>query len=85
MLNKAVYDDPRIEGLKWGPLSKKLAMSIWPNGRYAGHHVGQAIESSAEPELIKGYRKEVPLKEALANYQRVLQDGEDQARERLGL
>lgn len=80
-MTKAVYTDPRIEKVKYGPMSKRIAEGMWPVAKYPGDHV--ANQAPASTELERAMRKEITIKEALANMDKYLQDQEDQARERI--
>ncbi len=82
-MTKAVYDDPRIEKVKYGPMSKRVATGMWPIAAYPGDHVAQ--QTPAATELDRAMRKEITIKEALANMDKYLQEQEDQARERIGM
>ena len=84
-MNSTTYDDPGLADTKWGEVSKRLAFDTWPRGRYPQSHVNDAGEGLALEELVRYLRQEVPLEEALSNMDAVLQDNEDQARERLGI
>lgn len=80
-MTKAVYTDPRIEKVKYGPMSKRIAEGMWPVAKYPGDHV--ANQAPASTELERAMRKEITIKEALANMDTYLQDQENQARERI--
>jgi hypothetical protein len=80
-MTKAVYEDPRIEKVKYGLLSKRVAEGMWPIAKYTGDHV--ANQGPAGTELERAMRKEITIPEALANMDAYLQDQEDQARERI--
>jgi len=80
-MTKAVYTDPRIEKVKYGLMSKRIAEGMWPVAKYPGDHV--ANQGPAATELERAMRKEISIKEALANMDKYLQDQEDQARERI--
>jgi ABC-type glycerol-3-phosphate transport system substrate-binding protein len=80
---KAVYEDPRIEEVKYGLMSKRVATGMWPVARYPQDHVAQ--QGPAATELDRAMRQEITIQEALANMDAYLQEQEDQARERLGM
>ena len=80
-MSKAVYEDPRIEDVKYGPVSKRVATEMWPIAKYPGDHV--ANQGPAATELERAMRKEISIKEALANMDAYLQEQEDQARQRI--
>lgn len=80
-MSKAVYEDPRIEDVKYGPISKRVATEMWPIAKFPGDHV--ANQGPAGTELERAMRKEISIKEALANMDAYLQDQEDQARQRI--
>ncbi|HXF60336.1 MAG TPA: substrate-binding domain-containing protein [Caldilineaceae bacterium] len=82
-MTKAVYEDPRIEDVKYGPMSKRVATGVWPIARYPGDHVAQ--QGPAATELDRAMRQEISIQEALANMDAYLQEQEDQARERIGM
>jgi hypothetical protein len=82
-MTKAVYEDPRIEEVKYGPMSKRVATGMWPIARYTGDHVAQ--QAPAATELDRAMRQEISIPEALANMDAYLQDQENQARERIGM
>lgn len=82
-MTKAVYQDPRIETVKYGLMSKRIAEGMWPLARYPQDHV--ANQGPAGTELDRAMRNEISIKEALANMDAYLQEQEDQARERIGL
>jgi hypothetical protein len=82
-MTKAVYADPRIEQVKYGLMSKRLAEGMWPLARYSRDHV--ANHGPAATELDRAMRQEIGIKEALANMDAYLQEQEDQARERIGI
>ena len=82
-MTKGVYTDPRIEQVKYGLLSKRVAEGVWPVAQYTQDHV--ANHGPAATELERALRQEIPIQEALANMDAYLQDQEDQARERIGL
>jgi ABC-type glycerol-3-phosphate transport system substrate-binding protein len=80
-MTKAVYQDPRIEQVKYGLVSKRVAEGMWPIAKYPGDHV--ANQGPAATELDRAMRKEITITEALANMDAYLQEQEDQARERI--
>lgn len=80
---KTPYEDPRINDTPFGPLSKKLAESIWPRAQWPRDHV--ANQAPAGVELDRALRGEITAKEALTNADAYLNDQEQQARERLGM
>jgi hypothetical protein len=82
-MTKAVYEDPRIQDVKYGEMSKRVATEMWPIARYPGDHVAQ--QGPAGTELDRAMRNEISIAEALANMDAYLQEQEDQARERIGL
>lgn len=80
-MTKAVYEDPRIEDVKYGLMSKRIAEGVWPIAKYPGDHV--ANQGPAATELERAFRQEISIPEALANMDAYLQEQEDQARERI--
>jgi ABC-type glycerol-3-phosphate transport system substrate-binding protein len=78
---KAVYEDPRIEEVEFGPMSKRIAQAVWPIGRYPQDLV--ADQGPAFGELERAMRGEISIRDALLNMDTYLQRQEDQARERL--
>ncbi|MGQ9684229.1 MAG: extracellular solute-binding protein [Anaerolineae bacterium] len=82
-MTKAVYDDPRIEQVKFGKVSKRIAQGMWPYARYNQDRVADL--GPAATELDRAMRKEISIKEALANMDTYCQEQEDATRERLGL
>jgi ABC-type glycerol-3-phosphate transport system substrate-binding protein len=80
-MTKGVYTDPRIEEVKYGPVSKRVAEGMWPIARFTGDHV--ANHAPARTELDRAMRKEISITEALAAMDAYLQEQEDQARERI--
>lgn len=79
-MTKAVYEDPRIEDVAFGLMSKRVAEGMWPVARFAQDRVAQ--HGPAGDELDRAMRQEISIPEALANIDAYLQDQEDQARER---
>lgn len=79
--SKDVYADPRINDVKYGLISKRVAEAMWPVARYPQDHVAQ--QGPAGVELDRAMRQEISITEALANMDAYLQEQEDQARERL--
>jgi ABC-type glycerol-3-phosphate transport system substrate-binding protein len=82
-MTKAVYEDPRIEDVKYGPMSKRVAEGMWPVARYTQDRV--ANHDPAATELDRAMRQEISINEALALMDEFLQGQEDEARERIGL
>jgi len=82
-MTKAVYEDPRIEDVKYGQISKRVAEGMWPIARYTQDRV--ANHGPASTELDRAMRQEISIQEALANMDEYLQGQEDEARERIGL
>jgi len=82
-MTKAVYEDPRIEDVKYGLMSKRVATGMWPIARYPQDHVAQ--HGPASTELDRAMRQEISIEEALVNMDTYLQEQEDQARERIGI
>ena len=80
-MTKTVYEDPRIETVKYGLMSKRVAEGMWPIARFSGDHV--ANHGPASTEFERALRQEISITEALANMDAYLQDQEDQARERI--
>jgi ABC-type glycerol-3-phosphate transport system substrate-binding protein len=80
-MTKAVYEDPRIEQVKYGLMSKRIAEGMWPLAKYTGDHV--ANQGPASTEFERAMRQEITIPEALANMDAYLQEQEDQARERI--
>jgi len=81
--SKEVYEDPGLGDVKYGEMSKAVAEAVWPVARYPQDHV--AAHEPASQEFDRAMRKEITIKEALANMDTYLQDQENQARERLGM
>jgi ABC-type glycerol-3-phosphate transport system substrate-binding protein len=79
--SKEAYNDPRINDVKYGQMSKRIAEGVWPVARYPQDHVAQ--QGPASTEFDRAMRKEISIPEALANMDAYLQEQEDQARERL--
>ncbi len=79
--SKDVYNDPRINDVKFGLMSKRVAEGMWPVARFPQDHVAQ--QTPANDELDRAMRNEISIAEALANMDAYLQEQEDQARERL--
>jgi ABC-type glycerol-3-phosphate transport system substrate-binding protein len=82
-MTKTVYADPRIETVKYGLMSKRVAEGMWPVARYTQDHV--ANQGPAATELERAMRKEISIEEALNNMDSYLQEQEDSARERIGI
>ncbi len=82
-MTKTVYEDPRINDVKYGLLSKRVAEGMWPFAQYTQDHV--ANHAPASTELDRAMRKEISIPEALANMDAYLQEQEDSARERIGI
>ena len=82
-MTKAVYEDPRIEKVKYGLMSKRVATGMWPVARYPQDHV--ANHGPAATEFERAMRQEITIKEAFANMDAYLNEQEAQARERIGL
>lgn len=82
-MTKAVYEDPRIEQVKYGLMSKRVAEGMWPIARYTQDRV--ANHGPASTELDRAMRQEISIREALANMDNYLQEQEDEARERIGI
>jgi ABC-type glycerol-3-phosphate transport system substrate-binding protein len=80
--NKDLYANPQIDETKYGPISKRIAEGVWPKARYPQDHV--ANQAPALTELDRAMRKEISIKEALANADKYLNGQEKQARERIG-
>jgi len=78
---KAVYTDPRINQMKYGPISKRVAEGMWPVAKYTQDHV--ANHAPASTELDRAMRNEISIRQALLNMDKYLQEQEDQARERI--
>ena len=83
LLSKALYSDPRVQSTKYGPVSKRMAEAVWPRAKFPRDHV--ANQTPAGQELDRALRKEISVKEALANIDTYLNEQETQARQRLGL
>ena len=81
-LSTALYDDPRIEQTKYGPVSKRIAEGTWPRARFPRDHVANRLRPGVE--IDRGLRKDISIQEALANADAYLNDQEEQARERIG-
>ena len=81
VMSKAVYDDPRINQTKYGKISKRIAEGTWPRARFPRDRV--ANQAPAQEELWRALRKQISVKEALANADTYLNDQEAQAIERL--
>ncbi len=82
LMSPMVYADPRIEETKFGVVSKKCALGVWPVARYAGHHVANPAPAAREVE--RALTNEIGVEEALANIDAQMQELEDTALERLG-
>jgi hypothetical protein len=82
-MTKTVYEDPRINDVKYGLLSKRVAEGMWPVARYTQDHV--ANHGPAGTELDRAMRQEISISEALTNMDAYLQEQEDAARERIGI
>ena len=82
-MSKTLYQDPRIEKVKYGLMSKRVAEGMWPYARYNKDHVADL--GPAATELDRAMRKEISIKEALANMDTYCQEQEDAARERIGI
>jgi hypothetical protein len=82
LCSQVLYADPRIAQTKYGATSKRIAEATWPRARFPRDHV--ANQAPAQTELERALRKEIPIKEALANADEYLNDQEKQARERIG-
>jgi multiple sugar transport system substrate-binding protein len=80
-MTKTVYEDPRIESVKYGLMSKRIAEGMWPVARFPCDHV--ANQGPAATEFERALRQEISITEALANMDAYLQEQEDQARERI--
>jgi|GEM_PF-743672 len=83
LCSSQVYEDPRVDKTKFGPVSKRIATNIWPRARYIIGHIANTTPVYAE--LDKGLRKQVSLQQALQNADTYLNQQEIQARQRLGL
>jgi ABC-type glycerol-3-phosphate transport system substrate-binding protein len=83
LMSKPLYSDPRINKTKYGPISKRLAEGVWPTSHFPRSHV--ADFTGAITELQRGLRKEISLKQALANMDAYCNQQEKVARQRLGL
>ncbi len=81
-MTKSVYQDPRIEDVKYGLMSKRIAEALWPIARYPQDRV--ANHGPASVELDRAMRNEISIPEALNNMDSYLQEQENQARERIG-
>ena len=81
LMSPAVYADPRIEETKFGAISKKCALGVWPVARYAGHHVGNAGPASGE--IVSALMEEISIERALANIDARMQELEDATLARL--
>jgi ABC-type glycerol-3-phosphate transport system substrate-binding protein len=81
LCSKALYDDPQIQDTKFGPVSKRLAETVWPQARFPKDHV--ANQAPAAVELDRAMRGEISIQEALSNADAYLNDQEKQARERI--
>ena len=82
-MSKEVYEDPRIEWVAYGPMSKRVAMAMWPRARYNGDHVGDM--GPAYDALDRALRKEISAEEALQSMDAYCQEQEDAARDHVGL
>jgi ABC-type glycerol-3-phosphate transport system substrate-binding protein len=82
-MTKAVYEDPGIEEVAFGEISKRIAEGMWPRGRFNQDHV--ADMGPAYTELDRGLRGEIGFQEALENMDEYCQEQEDAARERIGM
>lgn len=81
LMSPAVYADPRIEDTKYGAVSKKCALGVWPHARYAGHHVANPAPAWREAE--RALTGEISIQEAVENIDAEMQGLEDTALERL--
>jgi ABC-type glycerol-3-phosphate transport system substrate-binding protein len=80
-MSKEVYQDPRIDKVKYGPMSKRIAEGMWPNARYPKTYVANlGLMSDA---MTRGLKKEITLDAALAEMEKVLQTEEDATRKKL--
>jgi ABC-type glycerol-3-phosphate transport system substrate-binding protein len=80
-MSKAVYDDPKIESVKYGPVSKRIAQGMWPNARYPKTYVANV--GLMNDAMTRGLKKEITIEAALAEMEQVLQAEEDASRERV--
>lgn len=80
MASKELYRDSRIEKTSFGPLSKRMASQLWPRMRFTRARVSDTTD--AETEIERGIRKEISLKEALANAEKYLNEKEQLAFQR---
>lgn len=80
-MTKAVYADPRINSVKYGPVSKRIAEGMWPIARYPKTYVSNlGLMSDA---MTRGLKKEITIDAALAEMEQVLQTEEDASRKRV--
>jgi ABC-type glycerol-3-phosphate transport system substrate-binding protein len=82
-MSKEVYDDPGIQDVKYGPMSKRIAEAMWPVARYPQTYL--AGYGDATDSLMRAMRQEITIPEALTEMEEALQDGEDAVRARLGI
>lgn len=81
LMSTALYQDPRLEKTKFGPISKRVAESVWARAKFPQDHV--ANQAPALTELQRAVQKEISITEALQNADKYLNEQEAQARERL--
>jgi hypothetical protein len=79
-MSREVYEDPRIDDVAYGPMSKRIATGMWPRGRYNGDRV--ADMGPARAELDRALRGEISAQDALSNMDAYCQGEEDAARQR---
>ncbi len=80
MASKDLYRDSRVEKTRFGPLSQRMASQLWPKIRFTRARVSDTTD--AETEIERGIRKEISLKEALANAEKYLNEKEQLAYQR---
>jgi len=81
LMSKALYSDPRITSTKYGSLSKRIATDVWSRARFPQDRV--ADQMPAQQELERALRKQIPIKQALANMEQYLNQQEQTARQRI--
>lgn len=80
-MTKAVYQDPGIEKVKFGAMSKRVAEGMWPNARFPATYVANiGLMSDALTRILK---KELDMKAGLAEAEDILQKEEDASRKRV--
>lgn len=81
LCSQALYNDPRINQTKYGPMSKRVAEATFSRARYPQGRV--ANFGPVQTELERALHKEISITEALKNVDDYCNQQEQQARERL--